>query len=262
MQNYNKYAYKIPANRLFPQRQLIYMPECHSTNAYLEQLVKEGTVAEGSVLITDYQYAGRGQRGNTWLSEPGKNLTFSVFLRPTFLPASAQMYLTRTFALGITDWLLQKTRAQVHIKWPNDILLNQKKICGILIENQLQHHHITASIVGIGLNVNQVNFPFSTATSLQRETGTEAYLPTCLHELMEYLDRRYDMLVAGNWALLHSDYLTRMFALGKEVIIGDDPHRFPGVVLGVDDQGRLEVRTPWGIRFLAFKEMAIQWPFM
>jgi biotin-(acetyl-CoA carboxylase) ligase len=70
------------------------------------------------------------------------------------------------------------------------------------------------------------------------------------------------MLVAGNWALLHSDYLARMFALGKEVTIGDDPHRFPGVVLGVDDQGRLEVRTPWGIRFLAFKEMAIQWPFM
>ncbi|GIV38094.1 MAG: biotin--[acetyl-CoA-carboxylase] ligase [Cyclobacteriaceae bacterium] len=260
MQNYNNYSYKIPASPLFPQRELIYMPECHSTNAYLEQMVREREVAEGSVVIAGYQYAGKGQRGNLWLTEPGQNLTFSVLLKPFWLQASQQMYLTRVFALGITDWLKTLMAAEVHIKWPNDVLLNRRKVCGILIENQLHREHIAMTIGGIGVNINQAYFPFASATSLFKETGREYNLDQCFYDLMVCLDRRYAMLQRGMLGDLHNDYLAQLFGLGMEINFSTGNSSFPGTVLGVDDYGRLEVRTPWGIRLYGFKETTIQWP--
>lgn len=252
--------YKIPANALFPSRQLIYMPECHSTNAVLEQMVKQNSLPEGSVVIAGYQTSGKGQRGNTWISERDKNLTFSLFVAPSFLRASAQMYLTKAFSLGVTDWLMQMTSLPVCIKWPNDILLNHKKVCGMLIENQIQSDYIAVSIAGIGININQHDFPFSSATSLSAETGKSYDLADCFYGLIAHLDYRYAMLRDGKFDALQGDYLSRLFGLGSELIFGAGEQRFPGTILGVDEHGRLEVRTPWGIRFYAFKEIPIEWP--
>lgn len=260
MQNYNNSMYKIPANPFFPSRRLIYMSECHSTNAIMEEMVKQNSVPEGSVVIANYQTAGRGQRGNTWVAERDKNLTFSLFVAPSFLRASASMYLTKAFSLGVTDWLEKITPAPVHIKWPNDILLNQKKVCGILIENQIQADRIAVSIVGIGINVNQHSFEFTSATSLLAETGKAWVLPDCFYDLINHLDYRYAMLQDKKFEVLQSDYLSRLFGLGNELMFGEGEQSFPGTVMGVDEQGRLEVRTPWGIRFYALKEIAIQWP--
>ncbi len=260
MQNYNKYPYKIPASSVFPKRQIIYMPECHSTNVYLEEIVGEYAVADGSVVITDFQFAGKGQRGNQWFSQAGQNLTFSVLVRPVHVRASLQSYLTMVFALGVTDWLLKQVPAGVHIKWPNDVLLNRKKVCGILIENQLQHDCITTTIAGIGLNVNQLDFPFPSATSLRLETGRTYSLPECFYDLMICLDHRYEMLLKGLYNRLQEEYLQRLFGLGLEITFGDGAACYPGTVLGVDDYGRLEVRTPWGLKYFSMKETTIHWP--
>ncbi len=260
MQNYNNSLYKIPANPLFPYRRLIYMPECHSTNVIAEQMVKQNSLPEGSAVVAGYQTAGKGQRGNTWVAERDMNLTFSLIFAPSFLSASAQMYLTKALSLGVTDWLKKITSLPVHIKWPNDILLNRKKVCGILIENQIHADRIASSIAGIGVNVNQRHFPFASATSLAAETGVSCDLADCFHELVNHLDKRYAQLKEEKFEALQSDYLSQLFALREELIFGEAGQSFPGTVLGVDDYGRLEVRTPWGIRLYAFKEIVIQWP--
>ncbi|MDW8331000.1 MAG: biotin--[acetyl-CoA-carboxylase] ligase [Cyclobacteriaceae bacterium] len=260
MQNYNKSMYKIPANPFFPLRKLIYMPECHSTNVIAEQMVKQNSLPEGSVVLAGYQSAGKGQRGNVWLAGAGLNLTFSLFVKPVWLKASEQMYLTKAFSLGVTDWLQRLTGMSVLIKWPNDILVNNKKICGMLIENQLKNNYIAATIAGIGVNINQREFPFVQATSLAAETDTVYDLAECFFNLMLHIDARYTLLQNKQFSKLQDDYLNNLLGLGDELIFGEGEQQFPGTVLGVDDLGRLEVRTPWGIRFYETKEIPIQWP--
>jgi BirA family biotin operon repressor/biotin-[acetyl-CoA-carboxylase] ligase len=120
---------------------------------------------EGTVVITDNQYSGRGQRGNLWISEPGKNLTFSVLLKPNVRP-DQQFVLTQVVALAVADYITTKTNA-VKIKWPNDILVSDKKICGILIESSLSGAVVQFVIAGAGLNINQTVFQNPRATSLK-----------------------------------------------------------------------------------------------
>jgi BirA family biotin operon repressor/biotin-[acetyl-CoA-carboxylase] ligase len=260
MQNYNKYMYKLPANPLFPGRKVIFLTECHSTNDYLIQKVKEEFLADGSVVIADYQTAGKGMRGNTWISERGENLTFSILLRPVFLAASDQMLLNMACALGVADWLRKSVPGEVHIKWPNDVLLNRRKVCGMLIENQLHADKVAVSVVGIGLNINQVSFPFPHATSVRVESGIAYDLCGCFTDLIDRLDMRYGQLESGNRDAIKEDYLSLLFGWGREIMFNGWSGAFPGTILGVDSAGRLEVRTPWGVRLFAFKEIAYQWP--
>ena len=131
--------------------------ETPSTNSYLAQLCKEGRAKEFHTVITDNQTAGRGQRGYSWESSPGKNLTFSTVLFPTALEAKKQFYLSMIVAFAVVDALSYYTDG-FSIKWPNDIYWKNKKIAGILIENELEGKYITQSIIGIGLNVNQEEF--------------------------------------------------------------------------------------------------------
>ena len=131
--------------------------ETPSTNSYLAQLCKEGRAKEFHTVITDNQTAGRGQRGNSWESSPGKNLTFSTVLFPTALEAKKQFYLSMIVAFAVVDALSYYTDG-FSIKWPNDIYWKNKKIAGILIENELEGKYIAQSIIGIGLNVNQEEF--------------------------------------------------------------------------------------------------------
>ena len=130
--------YKIPAKTLFMGQKLIYVPECHSTNSSLSDLINHADLPEGLVLITDNQTKGRGQRGNNWDSLPGENLTFSILLKPKFLATRDQFQLNMAIAIGIADGVRQLMSQQVSLKWPNDIMIDGKKVGGILIENQSQ----------------------------------------------------------------------------------------------------------------------------
>ena len=136
---------------------ILRVAETASTNSLLRELVIKESLAEGSVVVADFQTAGRGQIGNTWESEAGKNLMFSLVLYPTCIPANRQFLISQIAALSVKE-ALDLYADHITVKWPNDIYWKDKKICGMLIENDLSGHNLYCSIIGIGINLNQTVF--------------------------------------------------------------------------------------------------------
>ena len=139
------------------QPRIIRLEETTSTNNYLRGLVGKESLPEGSIVVTEYQTAGRGQVGNTWESEPGKNLMFSIILYPDFLPANRQFLISQIAALSVKETLDAYVDG-ITVKWPNDSYWHDQKICGMLIENDLTGHSLYCSVIGIGININQREF--------------------------------------------------------------------------------------------------------
>ena len=247
--------YKTVEHTLFLGKNVVFVPECPSTNDLAATLLPLASTVEGTVVITNHQTAGRGQRGNTWHAEPGQNLTFSLILKPTFLPVKDQFYLTVVITLGIYDFLKAKTLELVQIKWPNDILANEKKICGILIENQVQNRVITSSIVGIGLNVRQENFALSSATSLKKITGNNYSLVDEFQLLISFIEVRYLLLRQSKQNELLRDYLQVLYRINIKHNFKSQEAEFEGTILGVDSIGRLQVSTTTGVRTFDLKEI-------
>jgi len=164
-----------PCPETFPYP-LIVLDETDSTNRYISQLCNElqESVAELTTVTAEFQTAGKGQRGNTWEAEEGKNLLFSFVLYPTFLEARRQFILSQIVSLSIKEEL-DRWSDEITIKWPNDIYWRDKKICGIQIENDLSGHFIGRSISGIGININQNEFHSDAPNpvSLKQITGQE-----------------------------------------------------------------------------------------
>lgn len=236
-------------------KNLVFMPECHSTNTYALQLCQQKQSVEGTVVITNNQTAGRGQRGNTWEAEPGTNLTFSLVLKPTFLHAAEQFMLNRAVSLGIADFLRSQLPKAVKIKWPNDMLVQEKKICGVLIENVIQGSGLSASVVGIGLNVNQHRFSIDRATSLYLQTGISYDLSAMLDELLHCIERYWLMLREGRYEILNDQYLELLFARDEKRQFKAGTEIFEGAITGVDVVGRLMIQTPFGERVFGMKEV-------
>ena len=169
-----------------------------STNQYCE-LLNLSETEEFTVIVARTQTAGIGQRGNHWEAEPGKNLTFSLVLKPTWLPIADQYQLTKAVSLGIAEYLMPLIKEgdrRVRIKWPNDIYVDDKKICGILITHRIAGGQIAASVVGVGLNVNQIDFPewVPNPTSLCLLTGQEWPLDETLEKMLDCIAYRYNGL--------------------------------------------------------------------
>jgi len=152
---------------LYIGKRIIELDVIDSTNNFASELIRSEKVINGTVVVTHYQNAGKGQRGNAWYSEPGKNLTFSLVLKPKLIGVKDAFILSKLVSLAICKYLENVVDEEVFIKWPNDIYVGDKKICGILIENQFRGNRIEYAIVGVGLNVNQSEFEgLNTATSL------------------------------------------------------------------------------------------------
>lgn len=168
--------------RLFIGEKQVNLTEVNSTNAFMKQLVQNSdNKTEGLVVNTINQTSGRGQQGNRWESEKGKNLTFSVYLRPNTLIQN-QFIISKVVSLGIIDFLLDMGLTNAEIKWPNDIYCGKHKIAGILIENTVKGNKVCSSVVGIGLNVNQINFNSgNNPTSVTKELGVEQNLDALLN---------------------------------------------------------------------------------
>lgn len=255
--------YKIHPKTLFVGQKIHYLPRCQSTNDEAAQLIAQEEPTEGLIVITDAQVAGRGQRGNSWQAEPGQNLTFSLVLKPTFLTPNEQFWLTIAISLAVSDALEPLTDGLIRIKWPNDLYVENAKIGGILIENTLQGATIAWSVVGIGLNINQSQFAYSTATSLQyRFPIVDGYdLPGLLTILAERLEQRYLQLRSGHRNTLKATYLQRLFRYQEEheferIGVNEQPERFLGSIIGVDEIGRLAVSCNNSIKYFNFKEIA------
>ncbi len=250
--------YKILANTLFLGKHIVFVPECHSTNSLALELCQQTSTSEGLVVITNQQTAGRGQRGNAWESQPGMNLTFSIVLKPSFLPIKNQFLLNMFSSLAIHDYLSEKSDVPTYIKWPNDILINKLKICGILIENQLLGERLTHTVVGIGLNINQQQFTIAKATSLRLITQKVYDLQTELENLLMKVESRYLQLRQNKDSKLREDYLSCMYRLNEHHPFISNGKRFEGKVLGVDDDGKLRILVGKNERTFEVKEISFE----
>ena len=246
--------YKIPEGTLFTGKSLIYVPECHSTNDIAAQMLQQPSIHEGSVIITDRQLSGRGQRGAKWVSEHGKNLTLSIVLKPSFLEPKEQFFLNVVISLAVCE-ALKSYLSTVLVKWPNDIMVNDKKIGGILIENQIKGNVLANSIVGIGLNVNQTVFPLATATSLRLITGKDVILQQVLESLLKQIEVHYIRLKKRQTASLMKDYLGALYWRGAIHTFSDKQGEFTGLITGVDASGRLHIDINGLDRYFAVKEV-------
>lgn len=215
-------------------------------------------------ILADHQTAGRGQRGNAWQAPPGENLTFSVLLRPTFLTAADQFTLSIAVALAGHDTLRAElplaVAATAHIKWPNDLYLGDRKVGGILIENTLRGTQVGISVVGIGLNVNQLNFDpaLPNPTSLARETGASLNRATVLTALLTNLEARYLALRGGAAGRQRVEYLSHLYRRGEPArfTFADGQPPAMGCIRDLDDRGRLLIEFTQGVR--AFDVQQVQ----
>jgi BirA family biotin operon repressor/biotin-[acetyl-CoA-carboxylase] ligase len=251
--------YKTPAKTLFLGQNLIFMPECHSTNTVAIQLCQQPSVTEGTVVITDRQTAGRGQRGNSWQAEPGMNLTFSFILKPAFLSARELFFLNMAISLGLYDFLNGLLDVDVRVKWPNDLLVKDRKVCGILIENSVQGAAVGASVVGVGLNVNQEQFDHPRAASVRTFSGKAHALQDVLDELLPALERRYLQLREGKRAEITAAYYACLYGFGEEKMYRavHEGTEFIGKITGVDEIGRVRIETRGVERVFGLKEVEL-----
>jgi BirA family biotin operon repressor/biotin-[acetyl-CoA-carboxylase] ligase len=249
--------YKIPAHTLFFGKNLVFLPECPSTNSLAVELAQAGRGPEGTVVITNHQTAGRGQRGNTWESGIGLNLTFSVIVHPVFLNAAQQFLLNKAVSLAIRDVIFRYNVEQVRVKWPNDIMISNKKSCGILIENQVTGNQLSRSVIGIGLNVNQQEFTSPGATSLSVHLGKSIDLARLFDDLLQSLEWRYLQLKNNRHRELDEDYIRSLYGLNemRPFMVGDK--KMEGRIVGVDHLGRLSVdfEKPGEARSFDLKEI-------
>jgi len=243
---------------LFTGQQLLWLPECASTNTEAHNLIVKNSATDGCTVITDNQTAGRGQRGNKWEAAAGENLTLSVVWQPTFLAATDQFQLSRAVALAVHDWAatLLGPDPALQLKWPNDLYFGTQKLGGILIENTLSGAKIQHSIIGIGLNINQQHFAVPTATSLALLTGRPHPRPTLAARLLESLEARYLQLRAGQVGRQQQDYLRVLYRYQQPASYEVAGQQVTGQIEGVDATGRLLVRIADEVRAFGLQEIA------
>lgn len=245
---------------------VIHIDETDSTNRWLRAymqaprpLVPEGSYPESGeqavVVVAEYQTAGKGCGENSWESERGKNLTFSVLLHPTEISANCQFRISEAVSVALCETIERFGVQKTSIKWPNDIYVGDRKICGILIENMLWGRIIDESIVGIGLNVNQKAFlsdapnPVSIIQLTGKETDREALLQAFLKVLSEAMELEPEALAGA--------YRSRLYRKEGMYPFRDSKGAFEAKVLDVLDDGRLVLLDAEGkARIYSFKEVA------
>ena len=208
--------------------------------------------------ITNHQFQGRGQRGNTWVSEPGKNLTFSIIIHPAFLTTQHSFALNIITSLAICDVLAQHVYKGMAIKWPNDIYYGGKKLGGILIENSATATgRLKTSIIGIGLNINQESLFIPHATSLKLISKQDFSLSDLLGAIMDKLGQYYVQLQDQGTNMLLKIYLAKLYWIGEIRTFKDSDGLFKGRIVDVDAAGQLVIhRERSSIQSYQCKEVA------
>ena len=235
----------------------IYYDKLSSTNTMAATLIKKGNVQEGTIVYTGFQYSGKGQKGNTWESEEGKNLLISIILFPLTVRAENQFIISKVISLGISDFLGQLTE-NISIKWPNDIYIQDDKIAGILIEHSVIRNDLEYTIAGIGININQEVFTGGAPnpTSLKIVTGIYHDTEKCLSSLTGDIDKRYKQLLYDRRDRIDEDYFSSLYKAGTWNEFKDNKGIFEGKIIAVTDTGRLQIEDRRGrIYEYGFKEV-------
>ena len=242
---------------LFTGRKRISLRETESTNQYLSALAQAEKIPEGTAVVADFQTAGQGLAGTKWHSEPGANLLMSLFFLPDFLPVKKIYLISKAVALGIKDFL-DEQGIQAKIKWPNDTYVGESKISGVLIENSIRGMQIQQSIVGIGLNVNQLVFPkeVPNPVSMHSITGHTYSIEVCFTNLCRHLEKRYLQLKNEDFNLINNDYLKSLFRFYEMELYESAAGKFYAQIIDVEDEGKLVLkRSDGGLQRFGFKEI-------
>ena len=238
----------------------LHLEEVDSTNSYI---MREIASLESPVMVTAHtQTAGQGQRGNSWESQPGANLTFSVFYRPAGLPPMAQFSLSEAVALSVVDFL-RRYGVEAKVKWPNDIYVGDRKICGILIRHSVMGACVSYSVIGVGININQTEFlsDAPNPVSVSQVTGERYDLRKMETEVAEILESRLEEIrSAESRRKLHSEFMGNLWrGDGKLYSFTDTAtgERFMAAIADIAPHGPITLRCrDSSERTYAFKEVS------
>ncbi len=239
------------------QPRIIRIKETDSTNRYLREINGQEKLPEGSIVVAGYQTAGRGQTGNSWESEPDENLLFSIVLFPDCIPANRQFLISQIASLAVKRTLDNYTSG-ITVKWPNDIYRNEKKICGMLIENDLSGTSIYSSIIGIGININQSGFRSQAPNpvSLKQITGKTYNLEKILEVFRNHFYTLYLSLLKEEHDEIRKAYMDALYRKEGFHSFSDEKGCFEARIYAIEDTGHLLLEDNSGaIRRYAFKEV-------
>lgn len=237
----------------------IFYESVDSTNEEMQRILQKTDVEEGTVIFAGFQTSGKGHMGNRWESEPEKNLLMSILFLPDFLEPQDQFYLSMVVSLALLDTIGSYCK-EATIKWPNDLYVRNKKIAGLLIENQIQENIIEKSVAGIGLNVNQDKFSpdIPDPTSLYLETKCHFDMTELLERLMEQMEVWYNLLAGDEREMIRKSYTENLYGLEEILAYSSGGKIFKARIKGVEPTGELVLETEKGeIRKFGFKEVEL-----
>ena len=230
-----------------------------STNSYLKDLIKENDVNNWTVVVAEYQKYGKGQLDNSWFSDRGKNLTFSIIAKMDHLKVKHQHYLNYSISIALYNVLKYYIPKKLSIKWPNDILSANDKVSGILIENSIKNDTVKYAIIGIGLNVNQVHFPkdITNATSLKNVLMKTLDKDELLDKILLEIQYQFVLIKQKKFLEIKQMYEDVLYKKAiPSMFIDSHNNTFLGKIIGVGKEGKLQVELEnESIREFDFKEI-------
>jgi BirA family transcriptional regulator, biotin operon repressor / biotin---[acetyl-CoA-carboxylase] ligase len=226
----------------------IFLTEVESTNNYANHLVLSKAAEHGTVVLAQHQKMGKGQQGNSWESEFGKNLLMSIILFPDFLPATKQFYLSKIASLALANFV-KSEKAEVSIKWPNDIYVGNSKLAGILIENSIKANHLDSSIIGIGLNLNQERFVSDAPNpvSLKQITGKDYKIEEVALKIWELLSFWFEKLQSRSFSEIDLIYFNQLFRANEWALFAKQGIQFEARITEIGDFGQLILEERNGV---------------
>jgi len=247
--------HKLFKSTVFIGKKTFFLPSCHSTNEIASVLLADKKQLNGTVIYTDYQSKGKGQRGNFWESKDGENILISIILETKFVAPSDFFDLTIITSLAIHDLLKDYLKGDIKIKWPNDLMYRNKKIGGILIENYIKQNEIAWCIVGIGLNINQKEFHEKKAISLAKICGQSFDREELIGLLLQKVEAKYFQLQKGKINSLRKEYLTSLYWKNEIHVFQSNGTYFNGRIIDVEISGKLKIEMEEGERLFDFKDV-------
>lgn len=245
-------------DRKFSKKRIFY-ESLDSTNEEMQRILQKTDIEEGTVIFAGFQTSGKGHMGNTWESEPGKNLLMSMLFLPDFLVPQHQFYLSMVISLALLE-VIGAYCKEATIKWPNDMYVKNKKIAGLLIENQIKGDIIEKSIAGIGLNVNQEKFNINIPdpTSLYLETGCHFDMTKLLDRILEQVETWYNLLLRDERDMIQRKYNDSLYGLEEIREYRSSREIFKARIKGTEPTGELVLESVEGeIRKFGFKEVKL-----
>jgi BirA family transcriptional regulator, biotin operon repressor / biotin---[acetyl-CoA-carboxylase] ligase len=247
---------KIQPKSKYLGKNIIFLPTCHSTNDISAEMLQNNDITEGLLVYTDFQTKGRGQRGNTWMGNAGENIMASIILKPAFLNAQNQFNLNIAFSVSLYQTFEPLIGNAFKIKWPNDLYYNEQKIGGVLIENTISGQNLSYSIIGFGINVNQINFENLNATSLKNIRGKDFHIDILYETILENFEKCYDDLKNGQIEKLKEIYLSILFGMKETRSFKKGNETFQGKIIGISENGKLQIFMDSYTQDFDFKEIS------